>query len=102
MNIFHKVKYLVVDIEPGAANLGVAIRDRQGRKSLGLRTCLYYFEAEGDTVHAAVAANGLVDVIDYWLAHWGIGRDAAVALLGPQNPALKAVQYISLERRTSA
>jgi hypothetical protein len=91
VNVFHAVKYLVIDIEPGAASLPIAIEIVRGRKALGLRTCLYVFEAELAQVRAAVAANGLVDVVDYWEAHWGIGRAAGVALLG-QN-GIKAVQY---------
>lgn len=92
-DIFPQVSYIVVDIEPGAANIPEAIRIAVGRKALGLRTGLYYFRAEEGALRGAVAAAGLESHVDYWAAYWDLDREQAIAALG--HNGIKAVQWAS-------
>ena len=90
---FLQVKTLVIDIEPGAATLPVAIEIARTRAAHGLRTVFYYFEAEGPQVRQAVNAAGLELHIDYWLAWWTNDRAQAISLLG--RDGIVAVQWRS-------
>lgn len=91
---FLHVRTLVVDIEPGAASLPVAIEVAKTRKAHGLRTCFYYFEAEESAVRNAVNSANLTDSVDYWRAWWVNNRDEAIRML-ESDSRLVAVQYRS-------
>ena len=90
-DVYLQVKTLVIDIEPGAATLGVAIEIAKTRAAHGLRTAFYYFKAEEAAVRSAVTTAGLESHVDYWLADWNYTRDEAIGLLGQHG--IVAVQY---------
>ena len=92
-NVFPQVAFIVVDIEPGAANIPEAVRIASARKQIGLRTGLYFFRAEENALRQAVTAAGLDDHVDYWAAYWDLDRDRAIMMLGHRG--VKAVQWAS-------
>jgi hypothetical protein len=91
---YRSYKTLILDCEPGAKSNANAVIQVRVRAQLGLRTVLYTFAANVQALSGAIAAAGLSQHVDGYVANWNLNREQAIAYLHA-NPTVVGVQWAS-------